>query len=113
MLFLPTILLLSREISMNAILDKLVTQLEWVLGKVGDLINQIPSPDEIKKTMKTPAPIPSYRKKDKFASSRSKNKLKKEINVHKGSAYGGKGRINTDTKTFNKPRKGTTPGRKH
>lgn len=40
---------------------------------------------------------PSFKKK--------LNTVESAVYSHKGSAYKGKGSVNTDTKTFNKPRK--------
>lgn len=40
-------------------------------------------------------------------------KMKKEVYGHKGSAYKGKGNVNTDTETFNHPRKEVPHGRQH
>ena len=99
---------------MKRIIDYALRKIEGVLVKIGDFINQTPTVEENKKAYVSKSGN-SFRFNFKMPTLDPKReKVKsKEIYSHKGSGYKGKGNINRDAATFNQPRKGLFPGRKH
>lgn len=109
------ILLLEKGVlMMKKIVENILSRVEKALEGIGNFINQTPTPEENKKTLRSPGAVPPFETKREKDFPRKSEKFKsKEIYEHKGSGYKGKGKINTDTSTFNQPRKGISPGRKH
>lgn len=96
------------------ILNNVITRMIKVLESVGRVINQNPTVKEAKNIKTSPTlQKPFWKKINASIPKALKQKPSKEVYNYKGSAYKGKGNINTDTATFNHPRKDVSQGRRH
>lgn len=97
------------------IIGYLIKKIEKTASYLGSLINQTPTEEENRKVRpkKNVNPPRTFPKPSLLELAKKKILKPKEVYAHKGSGYKGKGQINRDTATFNKPRKGLFPGRSH
>jgi len=97
------------------IISYVLKKIEKTASYLGSMINQNPSEEENRKVKAKRQGDRSwiFRKPSVLELAKRKISRPKEVYAHKGSGYKGKGQINRDTATFNKPRKGLFPGRSH
>lgn len=94
------------------LINNLKSVLTKILTKVGEFINQTPTEEESKKIKKPNFSENPLDKNDRFPKH-EKMKGIKQVYSHKGSSYKGKGKINTDSATYNRARKDIPVGREN
>ena len=94
------------------IIKNIKTALTSFLGHMGQFLNQTPTEEELKKVHKNNLVNNPLEKEERFPK-REKLKRHKEVYEHTGSSYKSKGKINTDSATYNRARKDIPVGREH
>lgn len=96
----------------STVLDNIRSKFLVVLQSLGNFLNKLPEQKTGPKT-KSERIDTSKNKNKKFFTKNEKKGIPKEVYGYKGSGYKGKGNVNTDTATFNHPRKDEPRGRLH
>jgi hypothetical protein len=96
------------------IVENILKKVERTLSFLGGIINQNLTKEENKKAYSGQTNKFNFDGNgNSFKISKKEKEKPKEVYSHKGSGYKGKGSINRESATFNKPRKGLFPGRNH
>jgi hypothetical protein len=94
------------------LIKNIKTTFSAFLGRIGQFLNQTPTVEELKKVQKPNLADNPLEKEERFPK-REKFKRHKEVYEHTGSSYKGKGKVNTDSATYNRARKDIPVGREH
>ncbi|MCM2351524.1 MAG: hypothetical protein NDI69_15990 [Bacteriovoracaceae bacterium] len=95
----------------STVLDNIRSKFLVVLQSVGNFLNRLPENKTWPRAKSERVDTPNRNKK--FFTKNEKKGIPKEVYGYKGSGYKGKGNVNTDTATFNHPRKDEPRGRLH
>lgn len=95
-------------------IDRILTKLINGLESFGKFVNQNPTIEEAKRITTSPLfKQPFWKKLHTSIPKALKQRIHKDVYAHTGSGYKGKGNINTDSATFNQPRKSGSAGRRN